>query len=92
MWAIQAAGNVSVVTLESEKEQTTLYREMCGHFMKKIMAISLLKMESLVIKEVLFLMAVNEYPYRSGKNRNKKGEVEGRVVVIEKFFMRSNYT
>lgn len=34
---------------------------------------------------------MNEYPYRSGKNRNKKGELEGGVVGIEKFFMRSNY-
>lgn len=36
-------------------------------------------------------MAMNEYPYRSGKNRNKKGELEGGVVGTEKFFMRSNY-
>lgn len=55
MWGVHASGNGSVVTLGSEEEQTTLH-----HFMKKIVAVFLLKMESLAINEVLLFFNGNE--------------------------------
>lgn len=56
--------------------------------MKKVVDISLENIESLVIKEVLLFFNGSEYPYRRGKNRNKKVKFGDSVIiqgVIEKF-------